>query len=602
MRVRPMVKRIAAIAAGGGMLVVMMSQEAAAAPVASKKVVVTRNATDPHKIEISWLPAPGVHHYNVSVFDGATDDVTVVPASSTTSSLVRPESCLRLRVNVGSRDTRGAGGTSSNMWLDTLAPGGISGLRADRQSDGTRIDAAWKVPTWLGWGAPGDYKVQLIRSGDNVLVFDGVSTEASKTFTGLNPANDYTLKVSAQNAFGLCSTGSVAVGSKLPGAVTGVKAVRDAATPALVKVSWPVPSYTGYGKITSYLVGSGQGKITEWAKVDGTSTALKLDDHQDWVVQVQAVSDIGNGRLGALTRVSKVGAPGAAAVQPGITLSQSGKQITVRSSGKIGAYAEYPKLVVRVRSTVDGGFSTEQWGQTGATALVLNDIAAGTYVVQVSGVNDTGEQEWARQIMNVGDVGVVPASAWRLVAGRSTPTGDSVAIEKKNETRLLSALTRTGTDATLISNVTLREGRGYAVSVRTSVENATAVGTDNDTGKKLSGYVIEYDPGYSTAVANYGPAMVLRLQYKGTACSTPMALTKMPASVAAAGAHRVAIVVKGDSLYANVDDTVVFDVASLSALAASSPCRVPLPNGNQVGVWNWSDGGSAVTFSHTTVN
>jgi hypothetical protein len=626
MRIKSFARPLAALALGCGMLLLLMPESAAAAPAKTKKVVVTRAPDDPHKILISWLPVTGAHHYNVSVFDGKTDTVKIVPAAENTFSLSRDETCLRLRVNIGWRATRGAGGTSSNVWLNTLAPGGVSGLRAERDPDGSTVVATWKPPTWGGWGAPAGYHVQLIQSGDKKVVFDGVSNDPTARFTGLDRARNYTVAVAAQNTFGSCATAKLAVGSSTPGPAGSLKAVRDPANPSRVNVKWAVPSYTGYGKITHYVVSYGIGKATTSIRVDdGTATVLDIDQESDWVVQVQAFNDSGAGRIAGPVKVARVGAQtGIPAVKPGITITQEGAQIAVRLTGPIGAYTEYPKLAVRLRSLVENGFNDEQWGQNGAQLILFGDVPAGVYSVGVSGANDKAEVEWGYRTVNIGDVGLLAASNWRLASGKADVGVDAVSMENKTEARVISTVSRTDADLVLMSTITLKEGRGYGVTVRASTDADPKPETDskgndskssNDSksgsdangkaedGKKLSGYLFEYDPGYSKIVPGYGPALVLRLQYRDSACSTPMALTKMPDSIASAGAHRLAIVVKGDTFYATIDDVVVFDLASLSTAESSVPCKMPTPTGTQVGLSNWGSGADAsVVFAHTTLN
>jgi hypothetical protein len=194
-----------------------------------------------------------------------------------------------------------------------------------------------------------------------------------------------------------------------------------------------------------------------------------------------------------------------------------------------------------------------------------------------------------------------------VVSGKPGLSADVVTVDGKKDTRLISATSHNGTDMVVTSTVTLKDGRGYGVLVRASAvkgndDDKNGNDQENANGSKLSGYLVEYDPGYSAVVPGYGPALVLRLTDRGSTCSTPLALTRMPDAIAAAGAHRLVIVVRGDALTATVDDTTVLDVSSLSSAIAAVPCKMATPAGDEVGLQNWAQAGSSVVFSHTTLN
>jgi len=572
-------KPLGALVAGAGLLI-MMPGAAFAAPDAPKSIKITRAADDPSRIQITWAPAGGATRYNVSVFDGSNDSVSIVKAPTTAFQLTRPEPCVRLRVNIGSRDSSGAGHTSGNNWLNTLAPGGISGLQAERTGDFTQMTATWKEPTWLGYGELVGYRVQVTRSTDKAVVFNEVVQDTAAAIGGLDPLQNYTLQVAAENGFGSCITGKLSIGNSKPGTVSSLKAVRDPGTPAQVNLSWAPPSYGGYGVVTHYLLGYGETKPALWKLIDDTSTTVTLDPNTNWVVQVKAVNEFGQGGISGLTlpAASAVGTP---AVQPGITISQDGSKIFVKMSQKIGAYQEYPKLVVRVNPTVaGGGFSDEHWGANGAETLTFGDVPDGLYTVQVNGANDKGEIEYARQIVNVGGVGLLSSTDWQLESGPGNSKGEVSAITRT---------ARTTSDMALMSDVTVKEGHGYAIWARASI----------DPGQKISGYLLEYDPNY--AQQNTGPTMVLRIQQRGSLCSTPLAVTKVAAALATPGVHKIAVVTNGNSLYATVDNTVVLNLPSLSAAVTASPCRTSVPTGLNAGVRFVNSDGLTV-FARTTLN
>lgn len=566
MKLRSM-RPVLAVAIGGGLLFLLPSI-ASAAPPATKKVTVTRATEDPKKVQIGWLPVTGATRFNVSVFDGTEETVTSVPGTATTHSLMRSEPCVRLRVKISSRDSSGAGGTSGNVWLNSLAPGGVSALKAERVAGSTDIAVSWLPPAWLGHGAAGNYRVQLVRSGDNAVLTDTTVTETTARVPDVDPTKTYNVQVTAQNGFGSCATAKLKVGTNKPGPVAKLKAVRDAATPTKVSVTWDPPSYAGTGGITHYMIGYGPEKVTTWTKVSGTTTAatLNLDSVRNWVVQVQGVNEFGDSPA-ASVKLNITAAVGTPAVKPGITLTQIGAKIQVKLTSKIGAYKEYPKLVVRVRPTIDPeGFVDEHWGENGAQTLNFGDLPFGLYTVQISGANAAGEMEWARQTFQIGDGGLLKSSDWQLAVAASSPGGDLSVVSAKD---------RTGSDSALLGTVVIREGRGFGVWTRTGVS-----------GGAVTGYLLEYDPKY---VATGAPSMVLQTYVKGVRCGDPVAVTKLPAALSNSS-HRVMLVAKGDSLYATVDDIVMVNIAKLTSAVSTAKCMTA-PTGQQVGLRVWKRDG-----------
>lgn len=589
MTFRPRALILAAVATGAGALLLVPAL-AYAAPGSTKKIMITRAVDDPHRFEIAWQPVTGADHYNVSVFDGTADTVAVIPAGTTTLTRTQSDSCSRLRVNIGSRDSAGLGATSHNVWLRSLAPGGISGLQANRNPDGT-LTATWKAPNWPGYGAAGTYQIQLIRQTDKTIAFEGQVTEATATIAGIDQATAYTVAVTPQNAFGSCSTAKLTVGTTLPGSVGSLKAVRDSTTPSQVRVSWSSPAYPGTSPVTSYTVGFGTTKPTKFSTVTETATVLDLGTDTATFVQVQAVNSAGGGKLGSI-KVPVAGAPTVAAVPPGVTIETSGAQIIVRLTGRIGGNATYPKLVVRIQPASGGpGYTDEQWGQNGAQSMTFGAVPTGFYLVQVNGANDTEEAPWGRKTVTIGDAGVLTAESWQLVRGKATVTADAITSGRKGgETSILANARTTTANLALGSTVAVRAGRGYGVWMRASV----------DKNKKISGYLVAYDPGYAKNSPSIGPSIALRTQYQDKLCTAPLAVVKVPTKIAASETQRLLVIVNGDTLYATIDDTVVLDLPSIAAVTPAS-CGAA-PNGSQAGFWVPGDSDSATTFTHTTLN
>jgi hypothetical protein len=585
---------VAAGLVGVGLLAIPVA--AFAAPGSPKMVTVNRSAADPHRIAVSWKPVDGSSRYNVSVFDGTTDEVRMVATSAApVLNLTRSEPCVRLRVNVGSRNAIGLGGTSGNVWLNSLAPGGISGLTVQRSTDGAQATATWKAPTWPGFGQPGGYRIQLIRLTDKVVLQEKVVAEPTATLTGVDPALDYTLAVTPENAFGSCSTAKVTLGAPEPGAVGGIKVARDPKSPTTVNLAWTTPAYAGWAPVAHYMVGYGIGRTTTWTRADATTATLQLDPTSQFQIQIKAVNEFGEGKISGVVKVPTAGAAPTvpAGTKPDITLTQDGSDITVSLSTKIGSYKLYPKLLVRLRPVMDPtGHHEEQVGQDGASALVFRGVPNGLYTVEISGLNTAGAQLWKTETINIGRVGAVTSTGWQTLYGRPGLSGTTVTAPADSEVRLLTKATRTSADMVLSSTVQLKSGRRYGMWVRAGQMN----------NGKVSALQVEFDPGYSKTVSNYGPALVLRSHHANASCAQPLAVAKLPAALAAAGPHQVMVVAKGDTLTASVDGVAVLTVPNLSTVNAASPCKFPLAAGTKAGLRTMSGDNASVVFTGTTLN
>jgi hypothetical protein len=563
---------------------------ATSGPAAPTGITLARDATDPHRVTVAWKPVSGVHHYNVSVFNGSTDTVTVVYPPTTSLTFTESSNCARPRATVGSRDAGGAGGTSGYVWLNPLGPGGVVGMTAARGEVRSTASASWRAPAYPGLGGVGSYRVRLVRVTDGVTVSDTSTTDTAASFTGLDPDRLYVVKVSAGNAYGSCTTQQALVGNQVPFAPQNLVIARDPGVAAQVNLSWQPPAWAGYSPVTGYLLGYGSGRITTWRSVADPTATLALDPARSWVFSVRAVNASGASPLSPARILAPATASGKSAIAPGVTIEQSGDMITVRLAGSIGSVAAYPRLVVRVSPTVaNGGFSDTQWGQNGAQVMTFGPIPNGVYTVQVDGSGSTGEVEWVRKVINVGDLGEVPASQWRLLYGHAAIRTGQITMPA-GENRVISTVPRNGGDMVLSTDARLSSGAGYGVWARASFT----------TGAAVTGYSFQFDPGYASVNPTYGPALLLRQWSNGAECGTPLAKVKMPASIAANSVHRVVVVALGDSLSASIDNITVFNVPSLSAAVAASPCHYAAPTGSQIGFRTWNTG--SAQFTNTTLN
>lgn len=577
-------------AAGVGTALLLVPASAFAAPKSTKKITITRDGSDPTRATITWLPVDGAHHYNVSVFDGSSDNVSVVPAGTTSLAVTTPDPCTRLRVNVGSRDVAGRGATSSNVWLRSLAPGGVSAPRADRDAEGTAVTVSWKAPAWGGHGTGPAYRVVVTNATTRATVAEAVVDTPTATIPNLDAKTSYTVGITATNTFGSCSTAKVSVGTTVPNTVTSLKAIRDTANPGQVKVTWAQPAYVGRSPVTHYIVGYGATKATKFLTLTATSTTVDLDAASTAVVTVQAVSAAGPGRVGTV-KVPVAGATATPGSKPGTTIEQKGAQIIVRLSGKIGAYSEYPKLVVRVRSAADTGYVDEQWGQNGAQTLTFGEIPAGSYLVTVSGANATGEEEWSKRIVNIGAAGLLAARDWKIISGKPVIGEDSVRLDQRDSTAdVLTAAERSSASMALLSTVTTKGRPTYGVWLRATEES----------NKKLSGYLVEVTQRTKAGSSQTESVINLRIQSKGQRCGTAVATAVLPATATADGQHRLAAFLSGDSLYVTLDEIAALDVASLSA-SIPAACTVEVPSGTRAGVSKNGRASAGLTFTRATL-
>ncbi|WP_203905879.1 fibronectin type III domain-containing protein, partial [Virgisporangium aliadipatigenens] len=548
-------------------------------PGAPKAVTVDRDTKDPTNIAIKWSTVEGATRYNVSVFDGATDKVTLIPGSKNTHTLQNTDPCARLRVTIGARDKSGAGATSGNVWLNSLAPGGVSGVKAQRDPTYTNLTVTWKQPTWTGQGTLTGYRVVLIRTTDEKTVSDTTVNTLSTTITKLDPTADYRLHVSATNTYGTCVVNKMPIGSSKTSAPTALRHDRDDTNPRKVTVTWNTPAYLGYGAITHYMIGAAEGSAdpTTWTRLEPTTTSalLDLDPGKKWNIQIVPFNAFGPGRIG----VTRLTPDATAGLKPLVNLALSGEQVNVKLGTKVGGITEYPRVVVRIRSLIadDNAYYDEQWGQTGASTITFTNIPLGIYIATVSGTTPTGdrEEEWARQVMIVGpNTNTLTNTAWQSVLAIKSASGDG------------NVITKTGTNTpnhALLTTVNLKANRGYGVWVRASISPL----------KLMTGLLVEYDPNYN----GQGPTYLLRMQKLGIPCAKPLAVAKAPTATTKAGTHDISVVANGDTLTATVDNVTVLNVQNLTA-TNNNTCLTHVPTGTQAGLRTWkTDGLNAYTKS-----
>src|ERR1051325_6572048 len=90
MGVRRLIAALGVGTVGIALAAMMAPQAAVAAPGLPTGLSVTRPPTDAHKIRVAWKPVKGADHYTVTLSDGTTEAVHVLPANVNLFTLDAP--------------------------------------------------------------------------------------------------------------------------------------------------------------------------------------------------------------------------------------------------------------------------------------------------------------------------------------------------------------------------------------------------------------------------------------------------------------------------------------------------------------------------------
>jgi hypothetical protein len=586
-------KRWVAVAAAGAATLTLAAPLGTTAASAvgvpgSLKVARTGDGTD---LAITWRAVPDVDHYTVSVFDGTTDHVRTVPGDKLTLTHDGSGVCTRYRVKVSAVGRDGSIATTNNYLVGSLAPGGVSKLSANRSELGAAANVAWGAPSTSLAAPATSYKVLVRNMGTGDVILNKSMTDTSVMLTSLDARRQYSVKVTPVNAAGSCTTSTTVLHGSKPSTPTALTVERDASTPSKLNVSWTKPAWSGYGPITHYELGIGDLRITKWVKVTDTSYALTMDPNVNHVFAVRAISSDDIGTTTKPVVLARYGAPGTPVIDPKVTVEETGGVVTTQVSGPVGTSAAYPKMRVSIDPTIKGAWRDEHVVSNGATSVIFTQVPCGVFTVVVSGFGAGTEKEFARKVLNRCDVGTIPANLWKVVYGAAEISGNDVAVTTAGERRIMSTLKRTTQDMVFTTTAHLKSGWGYGIWARADVSAG---------GAAVSGYSMQYDPGYANVNPGFGKALLLRLWSKGSECGTPLAKVPFPAGVGVYDPHRFTVVVKGDTLFATIDDKVVFNVPSLAAAVKANGCGMPAPTGTEIGFRTWNT--STATFSGTTLN
>lgn len=580
--------RVALAGAAAVALAATITPTVWAVPGAPAHLQVARTGADSTDLQITWSAVSGIDHYTVNVFDGTTDNASVVPSSATAFMYDGTGNCTRYRVSVSAVKADGTSATTGEYWVPALAPGAVSALSWNGKGDEQPSTLSWAPPSIRSDQPPTQYDVRVTMVATGKVVLAKSVTDPSIAIPGLEANRLYKARVEAVNQFGTCASPTLL----LRGAKTTMTpprkltAVRDAGVPATVRVSWEAPDWTGANTVTGYELSYSSGGKPAWMMASGTTAELSLDPTKDWEFAVHAV---GSGKASAPSKpftLHRIGGSGTPELDPAITIKQSGAKVVVTIDGPVGSNTKYPKLAVAIAPTMDEkGFREKHTVSNRATKVVFGDVPCGVYTVLVTGQGATGAKEFGRSILDLCDSDLMKAADWKVIGGKAEITGNKVFINYGS--RVLSVRPRTSQDMLFASDVDFQQGNGWGVYTRSAW----------DSGHVTTGYSFQYDTGL-------GNKFIIRLwtgdKSTDKECGTPVAQTKFPAGMTVFGKHRVVVVVSGDSLYATVDGVRMFDVPSLTKAITDSKCAMPVPNGTQVALRTWTSD-TLITFTDTTL-
>jgi hypothetical protein len=144
-------------------------------------------------------------------------------------------------------------------------------------------------------------------------------------------------------------------------------------------------------------------------------------------------------------------------------------------------------------------------------------------------------------------------------------------------------------DVVLVADATLQGGWGYGIWLRAGLGPVEAI----------SGYTLQFDPGYGTENPDFGKAVLVRLWQDGKECETPLTRVPLPAGIEENATHRIKVVVWGQLLTASIDGNETLRIDNLSEQVSQSGCAMAEPTGKGVGYRTWRT--SSAEFVNTTI-
>lgn len=407
---------------------------APSAPSAPAGLVVAREPAALHDLRISWKPVPGADHYMVRVNDGSTDTNHIVDAKQTSLTHQGDGVCTRYKVWVAAVAADGSSASTGFTYVQSLAPGAVAGMHGVRGEAGAMATVSWSAPTNQGRTPVTGYRVVFTELASGKTLVSRTSRDAVEQVKGLDPARMYVAKVSALNEYGTCTQSTFVVGNHRPSAPS-FTVVRDTADATKAVVTWALPSWQGYGAVTSYVVGYKNvlSKDFTWVKADAKTRTIavpKLDPTVDWQFVVRAYS---SDDVGLLSKVITLRKAGYSPISASVKVAGTGDTIAVEFSAPVGSATNYPKATVSVaKANGTSGWTDKHTVTNGAGLVRFLPVPCGTYAVTVSGVGASVVQELVRTTARVCDLPqecfvstlanggfetpVLPAKAYRIMA------------------------------------------------------------------------------------------------------------------------------------------------------------------------------------------
>ena len=544
-----------------------------ATPAAPWRLVATRDAEDPTAAKVEWAAVACATRYNVSVMVDGKDDVNVVDAATTTYTVTGSSTAKTYKIQVSSRNDAGQGASTQVYYLRPSVPAGVTGMKVTYDDLSAAI-LSWKAPIDR---QPKSYQLLVTRVADKKVIIDqeldGAATSAG--LPGLDARGMFVITLQAMNASGPGPKSRLVIGDENPNPVKSIAAIRDPGNPGMVIVSWLPSDNTLKGTVIGYEIGYGSHSANERVFVKATDGTVSIPADKSTVVIVRVVTDHGKSRWSKAVRIPIDGNRNTTTTNTSIDLVEQDGVVTIAASQGL---ANDFKLMVKILPTAaNGGFTDTQYSQGGANFLSFRTVPEGSYVVTVEG----GGRELARRYLNIGKVGMMFPSDWKVITGYANISDTTVDLPKAGETRVLSTRARTTQDVVIETDAQLTTGDGYGFWLRTS-----------NLETRPTGLSFQYDPKWNSA-------FIIRQWQNGTECSKPIASTPFPKGLNINGVHRIVMAAQGDTLFATLDGVKLFDVPSLSAAIAGNSCKYAAPTGTQVGLRKWTT--SQVIFKNTTI-
>jgi len=542
-------------------------------PKAPWRLTAQRDANDPTMVKVDWVDVACATRYNVSVFVDGKDTVTMVDGATTTFTVPNTDPSKTYQIQVGSRNDAGVGGTSPVFYLRPAVPGGVTGMKID-YTDVSLATLLWTAPTDR---APISYHLTVTRVADQKVVLDTVVDGAATTapLPGLDARGIFTINLQPTNKFGFGPKSRLVIGEEKPAPVKSIGAIRDPNNPKQVIVSWLPSDNTLRGAVLGYEIGYGRHSADTRVIVKQTEGTVTIPAGESTVVIVRVITDRGHSPWSKSIRVPIDGNRLTSTTNPSVDMIEQDGVVTVASTSALAK----SQLVIKIEpSTANGGFTDTQYSQPGANHLSFRTVPQGSYLVTVQNAG----REVARRYLNIGNIGMMAPTDWKVVTGFADVTPGAVDMSKSGESRVLSLLPRSSQDVVVQTDALLTAGDGYGFWFRTS-------GLENS---KPTGLTFQYDPKYNSS-------FIIRQWQNGSECWNPIAVTKFPAGLTVNGMHRIVMAAQGDTLFATLDGVQLFAVPSVSKAVAGNSCGYAAPTGTQVGLRKWTS--SQVLFKNTSI-